>query len=73
MKISVIIITKNEEARIEKCLSSFAWTDEIVVVDNGSTDNTRKIAEQHGATVISTEDVREFAKLRTIGKEKSHG
>ena len=73
MKISVIIITNNEEARIGKCLSSLAWIDEIVVIDNGSTDNTRKIAGQHGATVISAGDIRDFAKLRNIGKEKSRG
>ena len=73
MKISAIIITRNEEARIEKCLSSLAWVDDIVVVDNGSTDNTRGIAQKQGATVISSGKTRDFAKLRNIGKEKAHG
>lgn len=73
MKISAIIITRNEEERIAKCLSSLAWTDEIIVVDNGSTDTTREVAKQHGATIISAGDVCDFAKLRNIGKENAHG
>jgi (heptosyl)LPS beta-1,4-glucosyltransferase len=58
MKLSAIVIARNEEARIVKCLSSLAWVDEIVVVDNGSIDNTREIAKQHGATVTPAGDVR---------------
>ena len=73
MKISAIIITRNEEARIEKCLSSLAWADEIIVIDNGSTDTTREIAKDNGATVISARDIHDFSRLRTIGKEKAHG
>ncbi len=73
IQVSAIVITRNEEARIEKCLSSLAWIDEIIVVDNGSTDNTREVARQYGATVISAGDVRDFAKLRNLGREKAHG
>lgn len=73
MKISAIVIAGNEEARIVKCLSSLAWVDEIVVVDNGSIDNTREIAKQHGATVTPAGDVRDFAKLRNLGRKKAHG
>ena len=54
-------------------MSSLAWVDDIVVVDNGSTDNTRGIAQKQGATVISSGKTRDFAKLRNIGKEKAHG
>ena len=71
MKLSAIVIARNEEARIVKCLSSLAWVDEIVVVDNGSIDNTREIAKQHGATVTPAGDVRDFAKLRNLGSEKA--
>ncbi|MCX5913552.1 MAG: glycosyltransferase, partial [Deltaproteobacteria bacterium] len=42
-KISVAIITKNEEANIRDCLESVRWADDIVVVDSGSTDQTLKI------------------------------
>src|SRR3990167_1683936 len=73
MKLSAIVIARNEEARIKKCLSSLAWADEIIVVDNGSTDTTREIAKDNGATVISARDIHDFSRLRTIGKENTHG
>ena len=53
-KLSVTIITKNEEAAIAVCLASVAWADEVVVVDSGSTDKTVDICKAHGAIVHST-------------------
>lgn len=44
MKVSVAIITHNEEKHIARCLTSLAWADEIVIVDAESTDRTREIA-----------------------------
>jgi glycosyltransferase involved in cell wall biosynthesis len=38
--ISIILITKNEEQNIRKCLSTVVWADEIIVVDAGSSDAT---------------------------------
>ena len=34
--ISVVIITKNEEQNIERCLNSLQWLDEIIIIDAGS-------------------------------------
>ncbi|HZE91527.1 MAG TPA: glycosyltransferase family 2 protein [Rhizobacter sp.] len=45
-KLSVVIISKNEAERIEACLRSVAWADEIVVVDADSSDATRDIARR---------------------------
>jgi glycosyltransferase involved in cell wall biosynthesis len=51
MKISATIITFNEADNIRGACESVAWADEIVVVDSGSTDQTREIAEECGAKV----------------------
>lgn len=51
MKLSVIIITKNEALNIQECIASVSFADEIIVVDSGSTDQTREIAEAMGAKV----------------------
>lgn len=51
MKLSVAIITFNEERNIERCLLSVKQVaDEIVVVDSFSTDGTKAICERHGVT-----------------------
>lgn len=53
MKLSVTIITYNEEDRLEEALKSVRdIADEIVVVDSHSTDNTVKIAEKYNARVF---------------------
>ena len=45
IKITVVVLTKNEQANIAECLSSVkGWADEILVIDDESTDNTRQIA-----------------------------
>jgi glycosyltransferase involved in cell wall biosynthesis len=50
--ITVIILTFNEEKHIERCIKSLlTFTDNIFIVDSGSTDNTVKIAESLGAKV----------------------
>jgi (heptosyl)LPS beta-1,4-glucosyltransferase len=51
-KLSVTIITLNEAANIDACLSSVAWADERLVVDSGSTDGTADRARAAGARVI---------------------
>ena len=43
MKLSVVLITYNEEANIKECLDSVAWADEIVLVDSGSADRTLEL------------------------------
>ncbi|MFA6920255.1 MAG: glycosyltransferase family 2 protein [Gallionella sp.] len=51
VKLSVIIITRNESANIRDCIVSVAWADEIIVVDSASTDDTVSIAREMGAQV----------------------
>jgi glycosyltransferase involved in cell wall biosynthesis len=54
--LSVTLITHNESRHIAACLKSVAFADEWVVVDSGSTDGTREIAESLGARVVKTDD-----------------
>ncbi len=56
MSVSVIIITRNNEATIRRCLESVAWADEIVVLDSGSTDRTMEISREFTANVRQTPD-----------------
>jgi glycosyltransferase involved in cell wall biosynthesis len=53
MKISVTIITFNEESNIAAACESVSWADEIVVVDSNSTDQTRELALAAGARVLT--------------------
>ena len=51
--LAVIVLTKNEEANLERCLMSLApLRADVVVVDSGSTDRTVEIAEAHGVRVL---------------------
>ena len=52
LDLSLVIITLNEENSIERCIRSAPFASEIVVVDSGSTDNTKEIAEKLGAKVF---------------------
>ena len=72
IKISGIIITKNAENIIADCLDSLLFCDEIVVIDNSSSDRTGEIANKMGAKVFdrSSDD---FSDLRNFGLEKASG
>ncbi len=56
MKLSVVIITRNEAHNIQACLESVKWCDEAIIVDCMSADATPAIARDMGARVIQTED-----------------
>jgi glycosyltransferase involved in cell wall biosynthesis len=55
LKITATIITLNEAEHIRTACESVSWADEILVVDSGSTDATREIAQECGARVIERE------------------
>ncbi|MEI6745706.1 MAG: glycosyltransferase family 2 protein [Methylococcaceae bacterium] len=55
IKLSVIVITKNEESHIVQCLESVKWADEIIVLDSGSSDETVSICHQFTPHVFETD------------------
>jgi len=70
MKLSAVIITKNEEKNIAKCFEKLNFADEIIVVDNESKDKTAQIAKKLGAKVFTVGGL-DFSYLRNIGREKA--
>lgn len=55
-RLSLIVITRNESARLQRCLQSAGFADEVIVVDHGSSDGTAALARALGARVIETAD-----------------
>ena len=51
-RLSVAIVTHNEEQNLPRTLASVAWADEILVVDSHSTDRTAEIARSFNAKII---------------------
>ncbi|MDE5866944.1 MAG: glycosyltransferase, partial [Lachnospiraceae bacterium] len=67
LPISVCIIAKNEETRIEKCLASIKpFGFEIIVVDTGSTDKTKEIAGNYADKVLDFEWCDDFSAARNF-------
>lgn len=54
--LSAVLIVKNEETSLASCLDTLAWTDEIVIVDAGSNDNTLDIAKNYTDKIYSEPD-----------------
>lgn len=52
LPISVVLLTRNEERNIRACLQSCDFAEEFIVVDDGSSDHTREIAQEMGAQVF---------------------
>ncbi|KKW69227.1 glycosyl transferase [Lampropedia cohaerens] len=63
-RLTIAILTFNEERLIGRCLESAAFADEVVVVDSGSTDKTVEVARSYGAKVFVHPDWRGFAVQR---------
>jgi glycosyltransferase involved in cell wall biosynthesis len=71
--ISAVVLTKNEERNIEECLKTLGFCDEVVVVDDGSTDATREIAQNLGAKVFVRDMEMDFSDQSNFGMEKVKG
>lgn len=73
MKLSVIIITKNEEEMIKDCLESVRQlADEIIIVDSGSKDKTLEIAKKYTDRIFTYKNG-SFSDWRNFGLKKAKG
>jgi len=73
LRLSVIVITKNEAQRLRRCLGSVPFADEIVVVDSGSTDGTERLAQDLGARVITAADWPGFGPQKNRALDAARG
>ncbi len=75
MRVSAVVLTKNEEENIKRCIESLNFCDEVVVVDDYSTDKTVKIIENSGVkTQIYQRSLNgDFAAQRNFGLKKAKG
>jgi len=80
MKISVVVLTKNEEKNIERCLKSLDFCDEIIIVDDFSQDKTlnevykvKKFIKFKSLKVFQRHLNGDFASQRNFGMEKARG
>lgn len=73
--ISIIILTKNEENNIIDCLETVAWCDEIVVIDDFSTDRTLQVIKNFNPRVkiFQHELLKDFSAQRNFGLSKAKG
>lgn len=69
MSVSILILTRNEELNLQRCLDSVAWSDDILVLDSFSDDNTCEIARRNGTRVLQ-HAFEDFATQRNHGLEK---
>jgi len=71
--ISAVVLTKNEEENLAKCLKSIEFADEIVVIDDDSDDFTTKVAKGFGVKVYSRVIDKGFAAQRNYGQDVAKG
>lgn len=72
VNLTTVIIARNEAKRIAACIGNLGFSDEVIVIDNGSTDGTAETATAKGATVIHS-DASDFSKLRNLGLAHARG
>jgi len=69
--ISAIVLAKNEQINIGKCLESLTWCDEIIIIDDESSDETLKIAKKYKATIYIHPLDGNFSAQRNFGLSKA--
>ncbi len=71
MNLSAIVICRNEEANIARCLKSLEWVPEVIVADSHSTDKTPEIAKSFSNVKFVDTDWLGYSKTKTLAIENS--
>lgn len=71
LPLTVVILARNEADNIEECIKTALFADEILVIENNSTDNTVELARASGATVLFRDLNGDYAAQRNFGIEKA--
>jgi glycosyltransferase involved in cell wall biosynthesis len=71
--ISAVVLTHNDEIIIPETLKHLSWCDEIIVIDDDSTDSTREIARKYTQNVIQHRLDNDFAAQRNFGLDQARG
>ena len=66
LPVTAVVLVKDEEANIEDCLRSINWVNEIIVLDDESTDSTPEMCRKHTSTVIRR-------KMENEGEQRNFG
>ncbi|KKS90564.1 MAG: glycosyltransferase [Microgenomates group bacterium GW2011_GWA2_44_7] len=69
--ITAIVLARNEEKNIERCIKSLQWCNEIIVIDDESSDRTVELASKLGAKVFKRALKDDFAAQRNFALEKA--
>ncbi|PIR59056.1 MAG: hypothetical protein COU69_01555 [Candidatus Pacebacteria bacterium CG10_big_fil_rev_8_21_14_0_10_56_10] len=71
VSITAVVLARNEAAMIANCLATLKWCDEIIVVDNGSSDDTVALARQQAGVRVVAAQSGSFAELRQLGAKRA--
>ena len=70
-KLSIVIATRNEERNIKNCLENVKWADEIIIVDDMSTDKTVEICKEYTQKIFLNDSGGSFHKNKNLAIEKA--
>lgn len=71
--LSAVLIVKNEEELLSKCLDTLKGVDEIIITDTGSTDKTKEIASKYTDKIYDFPWIDSFCKARNFSNSKATG
>jgi len=71
--ITAVVLTKNEEVNLKRCLDSLSFCDEIIIIDDNSTDKTLEIASRYKSIVFNRSLNEDFSAQRNFALAKAKG